>query len=255
MGSLTTIYGFDVALDARFAAMMVIVYLAGIIRGFTGFGSALLCVPALAVLYGPAQAVVIEVLIEIPVSLGLLSVALREAKRKTVLPMLCMFALFVPVGALLLTVVNPDAVKIFMSVFVLISVGIMWQQKRVVRLISPGITYLFGAISGTTQGMSGIAGPLFATAMIARGDSSSVTRANISALSGGIIALSVTSFWFFGLLTAEAVFYAALASPSILLGVWTGAFLFRRTTLLDLRSVILVFLTLIAIFTLFDTLA
>ena len=55
--------------------------------------------------------------------------------------------------------------------------------------------------------------------------------------------------------TAETVFYAALASPAILLGVWTGAVLFRRSTLLDLRAVILVFLTLIAIFTLYYTLA
>ena len=43
--------GFDVAIDARFFVLMGIVFVAGIIRGFTGFGSALLAVPALAVRY------------------------------------------------------------------------------------------------------------------------------------------------------------------------------------------------------------
>ena len=59
--------------------MWFIIFVAGIIRGFTGFGSALIAVPTLAYLYGPAAAVVIEVLIEIPVVLYLLPAAIRAA--------------------------------------------------------------------------------------------------------------------------------------------------------------------------------
>lgn len=246
--------GLGEVLDARFAAMMIIVYFAGIIRGFTGFGSALLAVPALAVLYGPAQAVVIEVLIEIPVSISLLPLAIREAERKTILPMLSMFAVFVPVGALLLTLVNPDYVKVFMSLFVLISVGLLSQQSRVSRLLTPRANFVVGAISGTTQGLTGMAGPLFATALIARGDNSVRTRANISALAAGIIGFSVVSFWAFGLLTAQTLFYAMIASPAILLGVWTGSVLFRRLADMNVRAVILCFLALTAVMTLYETL-
>lgn len=100
--------GISIELDPHFFAMMAIVFIAGIIRGFAGFGSALLAVPALAVLYGPAQAIVIEVLIEIPVVLGMSPIAIREAKRETVQPMLLMFVAFVPLGTLLLTIINPD---------------------------------------------------------------------------------------------------------------------------------------------------
>ena len=49
--------------DERSLIMLMVVLIAGIIRGFTGFGSALLAVPALATIYGPVEAVVIEVLI------------------------------------------------------------------------------------------------------------------------------------------------------------------------------------------------
>ena len=252
---MVTIAGFDVELDTSLYIMMVIVYLAGIIRGFTGFGSALLTVPALAVLYGPVQAVAIEILIEIPVSLGLLPLARHEAERKTVLPMLGMFVLFVPFGTFMLTLINPEMVKVIISLFVLFSVGIMSQQSRVASLFSPKANFLVGALSGTTQGLTGMAGPLFATALLARGEESSLTRANISTLAGGIIGLSVVSFWAFGLITAQTVFYAIVASPAILLGVWTGSILFRKFSHRSFRVVILCFLAFSALVTLYQTIA
>ncbi len=252
---MVTIAGFDVELDTSLYIMMVIVYLAGIIRGFTGFGSALLTVPALAVLYGPVQAVAIEILIEIPVSLGLLPLALHEAERKTVLPMLGMFVLFVPFGTFMLTLINPEMVKVIISLFVLFSVGIMSQQSRVASLFSPKANFLVGAVSGTTQGLTGMAGPLFATALLARGEESSLTRANISTLAGGIIGLSVVSFWAFGLITTQTVFYAIVASPAILLGVWTGSILFRKFSHRNFRAVILCFLAFSALVTLYQTIA
>ena len=241
-------------LDARFVTMMFVVFLAGIVRGFAGFGSALLAVPALAVIYGPVQAVVIEVMIEIPVCLGLLPTAFKHAERRTIFPMLAMFLVFVPVGAVLLTITSPDLVKILISLFVLFAVVLLWQQPRITRMISPKTNYIVGALSGTTQGLTGMAGPLFATALIARGDSSIRTRANISSLACGMIFFSVISFSFIGLITAELALYAILASPGMLVGVWVGTLLFHRYGGHKLRGFILCFLAVTAIFTLFETL-
>ena len=95
---MKTILGFNLELGVEVYAILVVVLLAGVIRGFAGFGSALLTVPVLSMLYGPVQAVVIAVLLEVPTSLGLLPIAIRGADRKTVFPMLIMFVLFVPVG-------------------------------------------------------------------------------------------------------------------------------------------------------------
>ncbi len=254
MNTTTAIASAGVTLDERFAIMLLVVFVAGIVRGFTGFGSALLAVPALAVIYDPVQAVVIEVLIEVPVCLGLLPTAVKHAERRTIFPMIAMFILFVPVGAVLLTTIDPDIVKIFISLFVLIAVTLMWQQSRITPLLSPKANYAVGALSGTTQGLTGMAGPLFATALIARGDDSIRTRANISSLACGIIFFSVMSFGAIGLITVELALYALLASPGILLGVWVGSRLFHVYGGLKLREVILWFLALTAILTLLDTL-
>ena len=249
----TAIANAGIILDERFVTMMLVVFVAGIVRGFTGFGSALLAVPALAVIYGPVQAVVIEVLIEVPVCLGLLPTAVKHAERRAILPMIAMFMLFVPLGAVLLSVTNPDIVKILISLFVVFAVVLMWQQPRVTNVISPKANYVVGALSGTTQGLTGMAGPVFATALIARGDNSVRTRANISALACGIIFFSVVSFLVLDLLTVELAVYALLASPAILLGVLVGSLLFSSYGGRKLREVILSFLAIIAIFTLVDT--
>jgi hypothetical protein len=130
MPEMINLFGLSVALDMQLVILFAIVFVAGIIRGFLGFGSALLTVPALSMLYGPAQAVVIGVLIEIPTSLGLLPVAIRESERRTVWSMLLTFVVFVPVGALLLKAVDPELMKTVISFLVLAMVGIIALQDR-----------------------------------------------------------------------------------------------------------------------------
>jgi uncharacterized membrane protein YfcA len=242
--------GVSVALDIQLAILFAIVFAAGIIRGFLGFGSALLTVPALSMLYGPAQAVVIGVLIEIPTSLGLIHVAIRESDRRTVWSMLLTFVVFVPVGALLLKAVDPEFMKVVISFFVLVMVGIIALQDRMVLFLTRFGTLFAGAVSGVAQGMTGMAGPIFVTALLARGESAVLTRANIVALAGGLIAISVISFWAVGLITTEAIIYTSLGTPSILLGVWTGSVLFRRLSHWNIRGIILVFIAVTALLTL-----
>lgn len=244
-----------IELSLKLVALVVIVYLAGIIRGFAGFGSALLVVPALSVLFGPVQAVVIEVLVEIPISLGLLPTVIREAERRTVVPMLLMFVVFVPVGALLLTVTDPQIIRILISVFVLAMVLVLWQQRKMAAMLSSRATLGVGAVAGVAQGLTGMAGPLFVTALMARGEAPALTRANIIALAGGLIAISAVSFWIFGLIHPGTLAYAALATPAILAGVWTGSWAFRKLSHWNIRAMILVFLAAIALITLWQNLA
>ncbi|MEM7196473.1 MAG: sulfite exporter TauE/SafE family protein [Pseudomonadota bacterium] len=237
----------SVAFDLQLVILFFIVFVAGVIRGFLGFGSALLTVPAVAVLYGPTQAVVFGVLIEIPTTLGLLHVAVRDSERRTVGSMLVTFIVFVPIGTLLLKVVDPDLMKVVISVLVLVMVGMLALQDRMILFLSQFGTLATGAISGVAQGMTGMAGPLFVTALLARGESAVRTRGNTVALAGGLITVSVISFSTFGLITAEVLFYTILASPSILLGVWAGSILFRRLSHWNLRRIILVFLAITAV--------
>jgi uncharacterized membrane protein YfcA len=250
MAETFTFLGTAITIDGTLLLVWMIVFLAGIFRGFAGFGSALLVVPALAYLYGPTQAIVIEVLIEIPVSLGLVFASIKHAERKAVLPMLAMFILFVPIGALLVSTMDATLLKIAISILVLAMLVVIAQQKRLAAFITPTGTYLAGAFAGLTQGMTAIAGPVFATAVLARGAPAQETRANIVCLAGGLILLSAASFWLVGLMTWATVAYAVLSMPALMLGVWAGALLFERLSNWNLRPVIIGFVAITALVTL-----
>ena len=114
-------------------------------------------------------------------------------------------------------------------------------------------SFIVGAISGVTQGLAGMAGPFFAIVILARGESSTITRANITMLSAAIICISVISFLIFGLINYQTIIYALLASPAILLGAWSGSVLFHKYSNKNFKSIILYFLTFSALFTLFET--
>ena len=255
MPETLSLFGISVILNAQFFFLLLVVFIAGGIRGFTGFGSALVTVPALTAIYGPTLAVPIAVLIEVPLSLYLLPVAVRGAERSTVLPLMVTFLIFVPIGALFLKVVDPEIVKILISVLVLFFVGILTLQDRLNLLRSRVGLLAAGIFSGLSQGMVGMAGPLFVTALLARGERASQTRANIAAVAGALIAMSVLSLLFFGLITIETLVHAVIAVPAVLTGVWAGAWLFDRFSQWNLRWVILVFLTITALVTLVRALA
>jgi hypothetical protein len=144
-------------------------------------------------------------------------------------------------------------VKVIISLFVLFSVYLLSKQSKIKSLASVKANYVIGALSGLTQGLTGMAGPLFATAILAKGDNSLITRANIVMLSAAIIGLSVISFLTFGLINNQTIIYAVLASPAILLGAWTGTILFNKYSNKNFKTIMLMVLILAALVTLFDS--
>ena len=61
----------------------------GFLRGFLGFGAALLIVPVLSLVMAPVEAIAILVLIELPNIVYLIPRSVRECEFRTVAPMMC----------------------------------------------------------------------------------------------------------------------------------------------------------------------
>ena len=77
---------------------IIVISLGGILRGFLGFGPALITIPILAYLYSPTDAQVIHIIMEIPSTLFLLPFALKHSNQKQMIPMLVAMALAIPIG-------------------------------------------------------------------------------------------------------------------------------------------------------------
>lgn len=244
------VLGTSIAVDMRLAVVLAAVCIGGIVRGFTGFGSALIIVPALAVVFGPLQAVVMHSIMEIPIILGLAPTAIRHADRQIVLPMIAILFVTTPIGALVLSTIDVDVLKIVISIAVLGMVALLSVQDRVFAILGRRGTLVGAGLGGLIQGATGVGGPPIVTTLLARRDPPDVSRANVIAVMSSVIVVSIISFTLFGLVTPDVLITGALAAPVCSLATLAGMHAFRIVGGRYHRGVTLVVLALAALETL-----
>ena len=239
-----------IVFDEQLLVLAVAAFLGGIIRGYAGFGLALLLVPALTLHLEPRQAVAIGIIVELPVTIGLLPIAVRVADRATVLPMTIAVLLAVPAGALALVLLDDSFMKIAISIVVLLMVAILMFQRRIAALIGRRGAIAAGIGTGLVQGGTATGGPFMVTALMARGDPEHITRANIIAVATVSVLMSVATFALYGLLTPRVLVMGAVATPFCLLGVVIGVRLFKLSDNRAFRGVVLSVLAITALLSL-----
>ena len=168
---------------------------------------------------------------------------------------MCLTLLFsVPLGALAITHVDPNLMKIGISVAVLAMAGLLAIQKEVQTILGRRGTMAAGFTSGLIQGATGVGGPPGVIALLARGDNAAVSRGNVIAFMNTMLTIALVSLWFYGLLTKEIQILGLLASPLLILSVMAGMAAFNRWGDSMLRGVALLLVFLSALITLVSTL-
>jgi uncharacterized membrane protein YfcA len=227
-----------------------VVFAGGFLRGFTGFGAALIIVPVLAIIFTPQMAVVMHLLMEIPGVIQLLPSAARHCDKKAVLPMLVAVLAGVPLGAFLLSTIDERILRITISAFVLAAVWLLasdWRYRGVIRWpLMAGNGFLGGFI----QGVAGMGGPPIVTILLSRHDSVTVSRANIIVAMNTLILVALPNQWANGLVTMKVLILGGLAGPLYVLGTYTGSRFFNAGGERFFRKVALIMLGAIAIITL-----
>lgn len=227
----------------------------GLMRGFTGFGAAMIIIPVVALVTLPRDAVVYHALIEIPTALQLLPDGLRNARRSTVLPMMLGLVLAVPVGMLLLVSLPAEIMRIAMSVAVLFLVTFMWAGVRLPPPRGNWAGIVGGTAGGILQGGAGVGGPPIAAALMARRDTPRETRGNVLVMMALIIFVSIPAQYAFGLFNREVLILAAVMAPAYVISTVVGSLLFRRTGGRNYRAIAMLILALTALGTLVASLA
>ena len=143
----------------RWVLIGVTVLLAGVVRGFSGFGAGLVMVPALTLLLGPTVAVPTVVLMEVVASAQLVPPALRQVRWKTVGPLALAAVLMIPLGSLGLAALDPHWLRRVISLIVLLFVAILATGWRYRRRPGPVVTAAVGGVSGLLTGLGGVGGP------------------------------------------------------------------------------------------------
>jgi uncharacterized membrane protein YfcA len=240
------IQGVDVR-SATFAVAVVAAMLAGAVRGFSGFGSALVLSPSLAALYGPRVAVPVALLLELPLAVPFVPPAARLVDwRRTGL--LCVAAaVTVPVGARVLSQVDGDALRWAICALVLVAAALLgfgWRARRGPR---PAATAATGALSGLLGGATGLSGPpvifyeLAGTAPIER------MRASFIIFFSWIDVIAIASFAATGTLTERPLVLAVALVAPYLAAAGGGARLFGRASEASYRRLAVAILAAVAV--------
>ncbi len=213
-------------LTSSFLIAALVAAIAGMVRGFAGFGAAMLMTPVFSALYGPAVGVALCLLLEIAVALPLLPRAVRLVDWRRIGLIALAAVVGVPIGNHVLTRVDPEPMRWVISAIVLAAVLLLASGWRYHGKPHAVATLATGATSGFLNGLSGMAGPPIAFYYLAGSDPAAQVRANLTTYFVFVDLAAVGVFAGRELIGWETALQGVALAPAVILGGLLGERLF-----------------------------
>jgi uncharacterized membrane protein YfcA len=202
-----------VPIDARLVVVLIAVTIAGLLRGFVGFGAALISVPVFSLVLGPHAAIAINCVMGLPAVFQLLPEAIRRAERLFVLPICLATFVATPIGTWALVVTDPALMTVAISALVLLMVAMLASGWRLRGRIGIGKLVAAGLAGGLVQGVAGVGGPPVVAVSLSRPGDAPQQRANVLALMTAVSLSSILPLLYYGLFTRQTVVIGLLLIP------------------------------------------
>ena len=210
------------------AGAIAIAAIAGIVRGITGFGGAMVMSPPMALLLGPLAAVPVVLLLESVAATPMWVAARKLVRWRVIGPILALACVTVPAGTWILMSVDPLVMRrVIAAVVIVFSLVLLrgWRYHGAQRMAT-GLG--LGAVSGLMVGATSMGGPPVILYLLAGPDPIETTRANLTYFVGGISFAGVVMLAVSGVLGREELLLALLLAPGYYGGIVLGTRLFAR---------------------------
>ena len=213
--------------DPRFLVALGVAALSGLVRGFSGFGSALIYVPLISAIYTPKLAVPSLLLIDTLCGLPFLFSVLHHVNRREVITAAIAGCSLLPIGMLALLWVDPLYLRWFISLLVLFALLSLISGWRYHGKPTVPATLAAGAAAGFGGGAAQIAAPPLLIFWLGGNNSAATVRANIMAYFGIQGTMSIVLYAFNGLLNAQTLIISVLMGIPFIVFLAAGAYFFR----------------------------
>lgn len=223
------------------------VFLAAMLRGYTGFGFALAAVPMLALILKPVLVVPLVLCLEITATLLILPGLWREIDLRSVIWLTLGSLVGVPLGVYGLATQSEDVMRVIIAVIVLFSAVAIGSGFRLRRAPGSRATLAVGAASGLLGGATAMAGPPVILFYLGAGTAVHVGRASLMAFFALVDTAAIGIAASAGLVGKTLLTLALICLPALVLGQGIGARLFRSPLQRHYRAVSLVVLVAISI--------
>lgn len=199
------------------------VFVAGMVKGLTGFGFSLMVVPILVILIGPRTAIPVIVILNALTNVVLFAGCRKAASAKRVLPLVIAGVATVPIGMYLLLVLDTVTLKIMVGcVIVVFAVAFLLGFRKAIGRERVGLV-LAGLLSGTLNGAISTGGPPVILFLTNQGVAKQEFRASLITYFLFLNVATVPIYFAGGLVSGAVITYAAALIPALLLGALVGS--------------------------------
>jgi uncharacterized membrane protein YfcA len=215
--------------------LVVAALAAGLARGFSGFGVALIFVPIAAAALGPKQAAPLLLALDALAVIVLTPRAWKIVDRREIGLLAVGLILGIPIGAMILVSLDALALRwmiclIILGLLLLIMSG--WQYSG--RPSSP-VTVMVGFASGVMNGIAASGGPPVMAYLLGQSVDAGRIRATFTVFIAVATTLTTITLAFAGLFGTWILAPVVITLPSYLFGVWGGSKMFGLASDLTFR--------------------
>ena len=211
----------------EFALAGVAVFLASVVRGFSGFALSAIVMASLAVIIAPVELIPLCWFLEMTAGLLMVRGGFAEADRGIVAGLVIGSVVATPAGLYLTTTLPVEtsrsaALGIVLVLAVLQLARVRWRFLAT----TPGL-YAGGLTAGIATGLASVGGMVVALYVLSRDVRARTMRASLVLF---LFATGVITFFylvFYGLMTGAVLARAAMAAPLVVCGVPAGRLMFR----------------------------
>ena len=210
------------------AIALVVSMLAGIVRGITGFGGAMVMSPPFALLLGPRLTVPVVMLLEGIAALPMVWQTRAQIHWRTIGPILAAACVTIPLGGYLLVNADPVTLRRAIAATVIVFALLMLRGWRYSgrRRLPTGLG--LGALSGVMTGATSVGAPPVILYLLAGPDPIAITRASLTFFLAGISLAALAMLWSRDVLDQHSAWLALLLAPVYWGGLIAGVRLFAR---------------------------
>jgi uncharacterized protein len=233
---------------------LLIVFAAGVVRGFAGFGFSALSLAGLSLLVSPAQVVPAIFVLEVLASLTLLRSAVHDVDWSWLSWLVAGNALCIPLGIVLLAWLPETPLRLLVGALLLLAAVMLRLGFSLALAPTPMVRLGVGLASGLVNGLAAIGGIAVAVLLSTSQMLPAAMRATMIVLFlftdlyalGWAGLVSVASDAPSDLLGDHTWRWAAWLAPAMMLGIWLGQRSFVGVSQADFRRHVLNLLIAIA---------
>lgn len=232
-------------------ALSLIIFIASVVRGFTGFGLALVAVPLIQFIIPVSDTAVFIAMINMIFSVLYYRRSREIVKGQPLGRMALWTGIGVGAGTLVLKYINPAYIQLVWGVLIILIVIALARGVNFRISSDASAMTLSGLFGGLLSGATGITGPPVAIILSALKTPREKFNAIISVFILFAVSYALVFYLISGLINRETALLALCSVPALLAGLRTGDILVSKISQKTFTNIIYVVLVIMGIITLF----